>query len=66
MNRLLIVFGILCFLAGLGWHWLACIPFGRLPADIHIVRGGFNFQIPIVPCIVISVVVSVLLWFLRR
>jgi formate hydrogenlyase subunit 3/multisubunit Na+/H+ antiporter MnhD subunit len=66
MNRFLIVVGILCILAGLGWHWLARIPFGRLPGDIHFVRDGFNFYFPIVTCIVISAVVSTLLWFLRR
>ena len=57
MNRFLIAVGILCILAGVGWHWLPRIPFGRLPGDIHI---------PIVTCIVISAVVSALLWFLRR
>ena len=64
MSRFLIAVGILCILAGLGWHWLTRIPFGRLPGDIHIVRDGFHF--PIVTCIVISVVVSALLWFLRH
>ncbi|MFP4896202.1 DUF2905 domain-containing protein [Paraburkholderia sp. EG304] len=57
---------MLCILAGLGWHWLARIPFGRLPGDIHIVRDGFNFYFPIVTCIVISAVVSALFWLLRR
>jgi hypothetical protein len=66
MSRFLIAVGILCILAGLGWRWLTRIPFGRLPGDIHIVRDGFNFHFPIVTCIVISVVVSALLWFLRR
>ncbi|MGF6935449.1 hypothetical protein OKW41_004611 [Paraburkholderia sp. UCT70] len=56
MSRFLIV-------VGLGWHWLARIPFGRLPGDIHIVHDGFNFHFPIITCIVISVVVSALLWF---
>ena len=66
MNRFLIVIGILSILVGLGWHWLARIPFGRLPGDVHIVHHGFNFYFPIVTCIVISSVVSALLWFLRR
>jgi Protein of unknown function (DUF2905) len=66
MNRLLIVVGTLCILAGVGWHWLARIPFGRLPGDIHIVRNGFSFHFPIVTCIAISVVLSALFWFLRR
>lgn len=47
-------------------RWIARIPFGRLPGDIHIVRDGFSIHFPIVTCIVISVVVSVLLWLLRR
>lgn len=66
MNRFLIVIGAFCILAGIGWHWLARIPFGRLPGDIHIVRNGFSFHFPIVTCIVISVLVSALLWLLRR
>ncbi|HTR08544.1 MAG TPA: DUF2905 domain-containing protein [Paraburkholderia sp.] len=66
MNRFLIATGLLCILAGVGWRWIARIPFGRLPGDIHIVRDGFSIHFPIVTCIVISVVVSVLLWLLRR
>jgi len=66
MNRFLIAFGLLCLLAGVGWRWFARIPFGRLPGDIHIVRDGFSFHFPIVTCIVLSVVVSVLFWLLRR
>jgi hypothetical protein len=66
MNRFFIVVGVLCILAGLGWHWLVRIPLGRLSGDIHFVRDGFAFDFPIVTCIVISVAVSALLWFLRR
>jgi hypothetical protein len=66
MNRFLILVGVLCLLAGFGWRWVARIPFGRLPGDIHIVRGGISFHFPIVTCIAISVAVSVLLWLLRR
>ncbi|MEX3859005.1 DUF2905 domain-containing protein [Paraburkholderia sp. BR10923] len=66
MNRFLVLLGVLCLLAGLGWRWFVRIPFGRLPGDIHIVRGGINFHFPIVTCIVISVVVSVLWWLSRR
>jgi hypothetical protein len=66
MNRFLIALGLLCVLAGVGWRWLARIPFGRLPGDIHIVRDGFSFHFPIVTCIVISVVASLVFWLLRR
>ena len=66
MNRFLIALGLLCVLAGVGWRWLARLPFGRLPGDIHIVRDGFSFHFPIVTCIVISVVASLVFWLLRR
>lgn len=66
MQKLLILTGILLLAAGLAWPWLRRLPFGRLPGDIHIARAGFSFSFPIVTCLVISVVVSLLLWFLRR
>jgi hypothetical protein len=39
---------------------------GRLPGDIAIERGNFYFYFPIVTCIIISVVVSLILWLLNR
>lgn len=42
------------------------LPFGRLPGDIAIQRPGFSFHFPWVSCLVISVVVSLVLWFFRR
>lgn len=66
MQRLLLVLGIAAIAAGLAWPWLRRLPLGRLPGDIHIVREGFSFHFPIVTCIVISVLVSLLIWFFRR
>lgn len=66
MQRILLISGIVLFAAGLAWRWLARIPLGRLPGDVHIVREGFSFHFPIVTCIVISVVVTALIWFFRR
>lgn len=66
MNRFLIVVGIACILAGLGWRWILRIPFGRLPGDIHIVTEGLDFYFPIVTGILVSAVVSVLLWLLKH
>jgi uncharacterized protein HemY len=66
MQRLLILLGLLVLAAGLGWPWLRRIPFGRLPGDIHIVKEGFSFHFPIVSCIVVSVLVTLILWFFRR
>jgi uncharacterized protein HemY len=66
MQRLLIVLGLVLVAAGLGWPWLRRFPFGRLPGDIHIVRDGFSFHFPIVSCIIISIVLSLILWIFRR
>jgi hypothetical protein len=66
MQRALILLGLVLVAAGLAWPWLRRIPFGRLPGDIHIVRDGFSFHFPIVSCIVVSVLVSLILWLFRR
>lgn len=66
MQRGLIGLGLALVAVGLGWPWLRRLPLGRLPGDIHIVREGFSFHFPIVTCLVISAVVSLLLWCLRR
>ena len=47
--------------AGFGRGWL-----GRLPGDIHIERGGFSFYFPIITCIIISIVLTLLLNIFRR
>jgi len=64
MARLLIVAGIVLVIAGLLLK--AGLPLGRLPGDIVIRRGNGAFYFPIVTCIVVSVVLSILAALLRR
>jgi hypothetical protein len=66
VQRALIVAGLALLVAGLAWPWLRKLPLGRLPGDIHVVREGFSFHFPIVTCLAISVVLSILLWLFRR
>ena len=66
MQKLLIGLGLVLLAAGLAWPWLRRLPFGRLPGDIHIAREGFSFSFPIVTCLIISIVVSLILWIFRR
>lgn len=66
MQRILIILGAALLAAGILWPWLSKFPFGRLPGDINIVREGFSFHFPITTGIVISVVISILLWIFRR
>jgi hypothetical protein len=66
MQRALIVIGLLILAAGLLWPWLSRLGLGRLPGDIVVERQGGAFYFPIVTCLVISVVLSVAFWFLRK
>jgi len=66
MNRTLIVIGIVVLLVGLFWKQLAGLPFFKLPGDIVTHRPGLKVFFPITTMIVISLVVSLLLWLFRR
>lgn len=66
MQKSLIIVGLLIIAIGLGWPWLSKLPFGRLPGDIVINRENFRFYFPLTTMIVVSIALSVILWFLRR
>jgi hypothetical protein len=66
MRRWLVVIGLVLVVVSLVWPWLDKLGLGRLPGDIVIGRGSFRFYFPIVTCLVVSVVVSLLLWLLNR
>jgi hypothetical protein len=66
MQRILITIGAILLLAGILWPWLARLGLGRLPGDIRVESESGGFYFPIVTCIVISVVLSLILWVLRR
>ena len=64
MGRALIVAGLA--IAAIGLLMSLGVPFGRLPGDIVVRRGTFSFSFPIVTCIVLSLLATLLLSFLRR
>lgn len=66
MQRALIILGVVILLTGLLWPWLSQLPLGRLPGDIVVDRPGFRFYFPITTMILLSVVVSAVLWFFRQ
>jgi hypothetical protein len=66
LQRLLIATGLLIAAIGLLWPWLAKLPLGRLPGDIVIDRPGFKLFAPFTTMIVLSLVLSLILWLLRR
>ncbi len=66
MRRWLITLGIVLLVAGLLWPFLQKIGLGRLPGDIVIERGNFRFYLPLGTSILVSLVLSLLLWLLNR
>ncbi|KIH77042.1 Protein of unknown function [Geoalkalibacter ferrihydriticus] len=66
-GKTLIALGVILILAGLLLTWGGKIPFiGRLPGDIRIAKENFSIYFPLGTCILISVLVSLALYFFRR
>jgi hypothetical protein len=67
LGKFVVIVGIIMTLAGLVlWSGLAPKWLGRLPGDIRIERGNSAFYFPIVTCIIISIVLSLLFSIFRR
>jgi hypothetical protein len=66
MQKLLIVAGVVLMIVGLAWPWLASLGLGRLPGDITVERENWSFHFPIVTSVVISLVLTLLVWLFRR
>lgn len=66
MRNALIIIGIIIILSGLLWPWLGKIPLGRLPGDIIIDKPGFKVYIPITTMILVSILISLIFWLLRK
>ncbi len=66
MQRLLIIVGALTVVVGVLWPWLSRLPLGRLPGDFHVEREGFSFHFPLTTGLIVSIVISLILWLFRR
>jgi hypothetical protein len=66
VQRFLIGLGLIILVAGIMWPFLTRIGLGRLPGDIVFQRGGATFYFPLVTCIIISIVLSAVLWLFNR
>ena len=67
VGKVLVIVGIVTVLVGLVfWSGLTPKWLGRLPGDIRIERGNSAFYFPIVTCIVISVLLSLIVSIFRR
>jgi len=66
VQRLLITVGLLIALVGLLWPWIAKLGLGRLPGDLVIDKPGLKLFAPFTTMIILSIVISLILWLLRR
>ncbi len=64
MGRVLVLVGL--GIAGIGVLIMLGLPLGRLPGDVVFRRGNFTVYLPISTCIVVSLLLTLLLTFLRR
>lgn len=66
MPKLLIILGIILIAVGVAWLIGEKLGLGRLPEDILIERGNFKLYIPIMTSIIVSVVLTAILWLINR
>ncbi len=66
MNKTIIYIGILIIAIGVFWPYINKIPFGKFPGDIAIKKEGFQLYFPITTMVLISLVISLILWFFKK
>jgi hypothetical protein len=66
MQRFLIALGVVLVVGGLLWPWISKLGLGRLPGDIRFERGGLRFYFPLTTGLLISAVVTLILWIFRK
>ncbi|HEY3776803.1 MAG TPA: DUF2905 domain-containing protein [Rhizomicrobium sp.] len=66
IRKSLILLGAVLIAIGFLWPWLGRLGLGRLPGDIVVNRPGLQFYFPVVTCIAISVILTLLFWLFRK
>ncbi len=66
MNRMLVALGAVVVVVGLLWPWLGKMHLFHLPGDIVIDRPGFKFFLPLTTMLILSAVISIVAWLMRR
>jgi Protein of unknown function (DUF2905) len=66
-GKVLVILGVVFVVAGLVlWKFGSFGPLGKLPGDISVQRGNFSFNFPIVTCLILSVVLTLVMWLLKK
>lgn len=66
MPKMLIIIGLVLVAIGVLWLLAERLGLGRLPGDIVIERGGMRIYIPLMTMLIISIVLSLVLWLINR
>ena len=67
LGRMLVILGLTLAAAGILVIYSPRVPYlGKLPGDIRIERENFSFYFPLTTCILLSLMVSAILWILRK
>ena len=66
MKVWLVILGVALVVLGLAWPWIEKLGLGRLPGDFRIEREGFSFYFPLTTSIIVSLALSLIVWWLRR
>lgn len=66
LQKTLIIIGILIVAVGLFWPHLAKIPLGRLPGDIVIDKPHLKVYLPITTMMLVSIIISIIMWLLKK
>jgi hypothetical protein len=67
LGKILFVLGVVVALVGLVlWTGLGKGWLGRLPGDIHYARGNFTFYFPVVTCILVSLLFTLIFWLFKK
>ena len=67
LGKTLFVIGLLIAAAGFYlWKIGGRLPFGKLPGDIAIQKENFSFYFPLTTCVLISVILTLIMWLLKK
>jgi len=66
MPKLLVTLGAILIALGLLWPLLGKLGIGRLPGDVVLERGKFTLYVPLATCVLISALLTLLFWLLRK
>ena len=65
-QKILIAAGILILIIGFLWPWIVKLPFGKLPGDIVVDKPNFKFFFPITSMILVSAIISLIIWLIKK